>query len=84
MAYKCAEGRRLCPTCCLQMTACCSSAVMGHKRRQSSVDLPGTTRALVHARFLKVPFFNIGVTYVYIQYSSLFVSYVCMFILKTV
>ena len=86
MAYKCAEGRRLCPNCCLQMIACCSSALMGHKRWQSSVDLPGTTRALVmmDCKFLKVPFFNIGVTYVYIQYSSLFVSYVCMFILKTV
>ena len=84
--YKCAEGHRLCPTCCLQMIACCSSALMGHKRWQSSVDLRGTTRALVmmDCKFLKVPFFNIGVTYVYIQYSSLFVSYVCMFILKTV
>ena len=59
MAYKCAEGHRLCPTCCLQMIACCSSALMGHKRWQSSVDLPGTTRALVmmDCKFLKVPFF---------------------------
>jgi len=86
MAYKCAERRWLCPTFCLQMIACYSSALMGHKRWQSSVDLPGTTRAhgMMDCNFLKVPFFNIGVTYVYIQYSSLFVSYICMFILKTV